>query len=118
MPDRNIQQQLGRMVNPVPAADPVRSVAPMKVVCRFVPWNVTGPVSTGKYSVTTRSSCSPTGKSSGSLSSSAPRFMAAEAEPSKASSRTLPASTSDRSSGVDASGRAIVARPTLTACSP
>ncbi len=118
MPDRNIQQQLGRMVKPAPSAAEVRSVAPMKLVTRDWPWNVTGPVSTGKYRVTTRSSCSATGKATGSLSSSAPLLMVAEPAPENVSWRTLAGTMSDRSSAVAVFGRAMVARPTWMACWP
>ncbi len=106
------------MVNPVPSAAPVRSPAPMKLACWDCPWNVVGPVGVGKCRVTTRSLSSATRKVNGSLSSSAPRFMVAVVAPVKVSGRTDAGSMSERSSGVAVFGRATVARPTLTACSP
>ena len=50
--------------------------------------------------MTTRSLSSATGNANGSLSSSAPRFMVAEALPVKVSGRTEAGSMSERSSAV------------------
>ena len=98
------------MVNAAAAAAAAWSPSASQVSCWASEWSVAGPVRSGRYTLTARSSSGSTRMATGSLRSCAPAGITTDVLPPNVTGRTWPSTAADPGSRGSAS--ATVTRPT------